>query len=152
MREEFWNEYRKIEKDLFITAICYVHNTEDAKDCLSEAAICGYKGYGRLRRKEYFKTWLMRIVINKCKDFTRKRRYTEGLEDNLGVFYNFPWEDIEITEAICRLKREEALYISLKFYNDMTYEEMARLLKQPVSTVKYRTGRAIEKLKKIMEV
>lgn len=54
-------------------------------------------------------------------------------------------------EAICGLDSKTALYITLRFYNDMTYEEMSKVVKLPVSTVKYKTAGALKKLRKIME-
>ena len=151
MRKLFEQEYVKIEKSLFLVAIGYLRNTEDAKDAVQDAVVCAYRSFDKLKRKEYFKTWLTRIVINKCKDFLKRRKYTAELQDNLNSFYDMPAEDFEIMEAICRLDSKTALYITLRFYNDMTYEEMSKVVKLPVSTVKYRTAGALKKLKKIME-
>lgn len=151
MRELFEREYKKIEKALFLTAISYLHNTEDAKDALQEAAISAYQGFGRLKNIEYFKTWMTRIVINKSIDIGRKQKYTVELTDNINVFYDMSESDMEILDAICSLGSELSVYISLRFYNGMTYEEAAKVLRLPVSTVKYRTKKAIKKLKNILE-
>ena len=69
MRELFEQEYRKHEKSLFLVAVAYLHNTEDAKDVLQESALAAYKAINTLKNKEYFKTWITRIVINRCKNF-----------------------------------------------------------------------------------
>lgn len=151
MRELFEREYKKIEKSLFLVAISYLHNTEDAKDAVQEAALSAYKSFHKLRDIEFFKTWLTRIVINKSKDIKKGRKYTEEMTDNLAVFYDMPVSDMEILDAVCRLSPKLSVYISLRFYEDMTYEETARVLKQPVSTVKYRTNKAIKELKNILE-
>lgn len=151
MRQLFEQEYKKHEKALFLVALGYLHNTEDAKDIMQEAALSAYQAYGNLKHKEYFKTWLTRIVINKSKNFLKKQRYTEELTDDLNVFYNTPDTDTEVLDAICRLNSKVSIYITLRFYNDMTYDEVARALKQPVSTVKYRTNNALKELKLILE-
>ena len=44
-----------------------------------------------------------------------------------------------------------SIYITLKFYNDMTYDEMAKSLVVPVSTVKHRTKSALNELKNLLE-
>lgn len=150
MRKLFEQEYAKVEKSLFLIAIGYLHNTEDAKDAVQEAVISAYQSFDKLKHKEYFKTWITRIVINKSKDFLKKRKYTVELTDNLNSFYNMPLEDFEIMEAICSLDSKIAIYITLRFYNDMTYEEMSKVLKLPVSTVKYKTVNALKKLKKLL--
>ena len=151
MRELFEQKYRECEKSLFLVAIGYLHNSHDAKDCVQEAALSAWKSFGGLKNMEYFKTWITRIVINKCKDFLRKQRFTDELTDTAGVFSEVPERDIEIMDALCKLNLKTAVYITLRFYNDMTYEEVAQTLKMPVSTVKYRTKIALKELKVMLE-
>ena len=149
--ELFEEKYKEYEKALFLIAVGYLHDTEDAKDCVQEAVFSAYKSYGRLKNKDLFKTWITRIVINKCKDFLKKRRYHAELKDDIGVFYELPQSELEIIDALCRLDAKLSQYITLRFYNNMTYEETAGALKQPVSTVKYRTKKALIRLKEILE-
>lgn len=151
MYELFEQKYIECEKSLFLVAISYLHNTEDAKDCVQDATIVAWKSFDKLRNKELFKTWITRIVINKCKDYLKKQRYTEELTDSLNVFYNAPTEEIDIIDCICKLPPKLSIYISLRFYNDMTYEEVAQVLKEPVSTTKYKTQKALLELKKYLK-
>lgn len=147
LRVLFEQEYKKHEKALFLVAIAYLHNTEDAKDVLQEAALSAYKAMDGLKNKEYFKTWLTRIVINKCKNFLKSRRYTEELTDNINVFYSIQTDEMEIMDALCKMNPKSSIYITLKFYNNMTYDEIAKSLRLPLSTVKYRTKTALKELK-----
>lgn len=151
MYELFEQKYIECEKSLFLIAISYLHNTEDAKDCVQDATILAWKSFNKLRNKELFKTWITRIVINKCKDYLKKQQYTEELTDSLNVFYNAPTEEIDIIDCICKLPPKLSIYISLRFYNDMTYEEVAQVLKEPVSTTKYKTQKALLELKKYLK-
>lgn len=151
MQELFEQEYAKIESSLFLVAMGYLHNSEDAKDALQEAVIAAYQSYGSLKNPQYFKTWLTRIVINKSKDFLRKQRFTEAFTDEISVFSELPTADFEMMDAICRLGKELSKYITLRFYGDMTYQEVAAVLNMPVSSVKYRTKVAMNKLKHILE-
>lgn len=151
MRELFEQEYKKIEKSLFLVAIGYLHNTEDAKDCVQEAVLSAFKSFNKLKNIAFFKTWLTRIVINKSKDFKKKQRYSEEFSDELEAFYDMPIEELEVVEAMCKLSPKQSIYITLCFYNDMTYKEMAETLKLPLSTVKYRTKNALLELKRILE-
>ncbi len=151
MRELFEHEYKKVEKSLFLVAIGYLRNTEDARDAVQEAVLSAYQSFNKLKNKEYFKTWITRIVINKSLDLLRSRKYNEELTDNINVFNDIPYSDVELLDAICRLKPQKTIYITLRFYNDMTYEETAKTLKQPLSTVKYRTKTALKELKSILE-
>jgi len=129
----------------------FLRNTEDAKDALQEAAMSAYLSYDRLRDKKYFKTWMTRIVINKCKDLVRKSRPSVELTDELEVFSSTDHSDFEMLDAISRLGKEKAVYITLRFYNDLSYADVSRVLRLPVSTVKYRTAKALEELKRSLE-
>ena len=103
MYELFEQKYKECEKSLFLVAFGYLHNTEDAKDCVQEAVLSALKSYNSLNNKEFFKTWLTRIVINKSKDYLKKQKFTEELTDNLNVFYDMPQDEIGIMDCICKL-------------------------------------------------
>ena len=149
--ELFEREYKECEKSLFLVAVGFLHNTEDAKDCVQEAVLSALKSFDALNNKVYFKTWLTRIVINKSKDYLKRQRYTEELTDNLNAFYNMPLEEMGIMDCVCKLPPKYSVYITLRFYNDMTYEEVSKTLRQPVSTVKYKTKKALNELKSLLE-
>ena len=137
LRELFEQKYKECEKSLFLVAVGYLHNSDDAKDCVQEAVLSAFKSFDKIKNKEFFKTWMTRIVINKCKDFLKKQRYTEELTDNLNVFYSISTQDMEIMESLCKMDSKKSLYITLRFYNDMT--------------VKYKTKKALEELKSLLE-
>lgn len=151
MYELFEQKYKACEKSLFLVALGCLHDTEAAKDCVQDAAYSALQSFGKLKNADYFKTWITRIVINKSKDYLRKKRFSLELSDKLNVFCDLPSEEIEIMDCILRLDRKQAVYITLRFYNDMTYDEVAEVLRQPVSTVKYRTKTALSELKKQLE-
>ena len=80
---------------MFLVAIGYLYNTEDAKDCVQKAVLSALKSYNTLRDKIYFKTWLTRIVIRKSKDYLKKQRFTEELTDKLNVFYDMTYAAVQ---------------------------------------------------------
>lgn len=151
MKDLFEQEYKKCEKSLFLIALGYVHNTEDAKDVLQDAAVAAYRAFAGLKHREYFKTWMTRIVINKSKNFLRSKQQTEELTDHLQLFSEFSEEDMGIVDAICRMDTKLSVYITLRFYHGMTYKEVAKVLKQSESTTKYKTKKALEVLKLLLE-
>lgn len=148
---DFEVRYIEAEKSLYLVAVSFLHNTEDARDAVQEAAISALRGYSKLKNKDYFKTWITRILINKCKDFLKAQRYSLELTDSIGAFARIPDEEIEVMDCLCRMDSAEAKYITLRFYGDMTYDEVSGLLRLPVSTVKFRTKRAMEKLRIMLE-
>lgn len=151
MYDLFEQKYKECEKSLFLVAIGFLHNTEDAKDCVQEAVFAAWKSFAKLQNPAFFKTWMTRIVINKCKDYLKQKRYTETLTDARQIFYELPTEDLFIMDCICKLPAKLAVYITLRFYHDMTYAQVASVLKQPISTVKYKTQKALLLLKTNLE-
>ena len=125
MYELFEQKYKECEKSMFLVAFGFLHNSEDAKDCVQESVLSALKSFPKLKNIDYFKTWITRIVINKSKDYLKKQRFSEELTDNLNVFYDMPTDEIGIIDCICKLKSKSSIYITLRFYNDMTYDEVA---------------------------
>lgn len=72
---------------------------------------------------DFFKTWRTHIAINKFKDLLKRQRYTEELKNDLEAFYDMPTEEMSVVAAICKLGSNKSIYITLYFYNDMTYKE-----------------------------
>lgn len=93
MYELFGQKYAECEKSLFLIAIGYLHDTEEAKDCVQESVLSALKSFDKLKNTEYFKTWLTRIVINKSKDFIKSEDTPWSLQIPLTFF------------AICRLRK-----------------------------------------------
>lgn len=59
---------------LYRTALIYLGGEAAALDAVDEAVYRGLLACGRLRRPEFFSTWLTRILLNACADELRRRR------------------------------------------------------------------------------
>lgn len=150
MNDEFEKQYMPLEKTLYIVALSYVKNTEDAKDMVQEAALAAYKSYSKLRHREYFKTWMTRILINKCLDFLNKKKAPEYIIDSEQMFSELPTQELEILDTICRLPNKLRPLIVLRFYHGFTYQETACTLRISESLAKYRTKLALQKLEEML--
>ena len=51
---------------MYKVAKSYLRNEEDVADAMSETVLAAFEHIKELRRPEYFKTWLIRILINQC--------------------------------------------------------------------------------------
>ena len=58
---------------MYKIAWSYLKNEEDVADVLQETTLACYEKLGDLKQNRYFKTWMTRILINKCKDCLEKR-------------------------------------------------------------------------------
>ena len=120
------------------------------------------KNYHKFEHLSSEKTWLIRITINTCKDLLRtswlRRVTTFGtLEEQNQTQYEQPFDmtqsesNNELYEMIMKLPQRYKEVILLFYYEDFSYDEMAKILNIPKGTVQSRLARGREKLKKMME-
>lgn len=129
---------------------------EDIEDAFQETIIKAYKGIGRLKSEEYFKTWLIRIMINECTNLLRKTKDTIYIEDVKSSVCNIQEKEsrqqVEVFELINELEENLRMVTLLYFYEDMPQREIAKVLEIPHGTVRSRVSRAKEKLRELMSM
>ncbi|WCR25821.1 sigma-70 family RNA polymerase sigma factor [Paenibacillus thiaminolyticus] len=147
--------YTLIEENkerLYRLAFSFVRNREEALDIVQETVYKAIISVGQLRQPQFLKTWLFRIAINCAHDALRKSKRVVAMEDGvLDAMVNPPEsnreEMFDVRQAIERLDQKYKKVIILKFFEDMTLEDVAEILELPISTVKSRLYRGLEKLK-----
>jgi len=126
----------------------------ELEDLLQEVWLSVYTGIGRLRRADSFRTWLYRIVRNKCvKTFRAKQRHPFTLDttddlaerlDETGILRRH----IEILpEAMGHLSAEHREVLWLRYWEGFSCEKIARVIGVNTGTVRSRCHYAREKLK-----
>lgn len=150
----FAEAFSEVEEEIYRVAFLYVKNRDDALDIVQETALSCFQNAKKLREAKYFKTWAVRIAINRSLDFLRKSGRTLPLgEDLSGV----PAAGGDEAEAIARITLEDLLnrldeaeksVILLKYHCGYTFSEIAKMLKIPPGTAKSVCYRAISKLRK----
>ena len=79
---------RRYRNDVFGLAYHLIRDREDAWDVSQEVFIKAYRSVGRFRGEASFKTWLLRITSNHCKDVFKKRRLkTVAFDGAVGLTY-----------------------------------------------------------------
>ena len=139
-----------------------VKDQQLAEDIFQEVFYKVMKNYHKFEHLSSEKTWLIRITINTCKDLLRtswlRRVTTFGtLEEQNQTQYEQPFDmtqsesNNELYEMIMKLPQRYKEVILLFYYEDFSYDEMAKILNIPKGTVQSRLARGREKLKKMME-
>lgn len=132
----------------------------EAEDAAQEAFLRAYRNLDRYDRSRSFKTWLLSIASNFCIDIIRKRRLSLlSLDDLLPgeVMSAIEHQSIEelmvdgerdrsVQEMMSLLKGDERAIIILRYWNDLSYEEIADALGINVGVVKSRLFRARQAL------
>ncbi|MDB8576146.1 RNA polymerase sigma factor [Turicibacter sanguinis] len=149
-------------QDVLKIAYLYVKDQQLAEDIFQEVFYKVMKNYHKFEHLSNEKTWLIRITINTCKDLLRtswlRRVTTFGtLEEQNQTQYEQPFDmtqsesNNELYEMIMKLPQRYKEVILLFYYEDFSYDEMAKILNIPKGTVQSRLARGREKLKKMME-
>ena len=142
----------QLEDDLYKIARTRLNNQEDIFDAIQETMISAYKSIGKLKKVEFFKTWIIKILINKCNDVYKNIHIVEldetviGKEDINNSINNL--EDNLNFEYIMKiLNYDERITMTLYYLEEYTTKEIGELLKTNENTIKTRIRRAKEKIK-----
>ncbi|MGL4911585.1 MAG: sigma-70 family RNA polymerase sigma factor [Romboutsia sp.] len=139
------------ESDLYRVAIAITKDEDDALDCIQETIVQVYISIRNLKNNEYFKTWLIKILINKCNELIKKnKRILELKKADIQNLYEPEKQDLDIKESIDRLDDELKILLILYYYQDMSVKDISESLEIPKGTVKSRLSRARSKLREIL--
>lgn len=61
-------------QSMYKVAAAYLKNDEDVADAIQDTILSCYENLKSLKQNRYFKTWMIRILINKCKDMIQKKK------------------------------------------------------------------------------
>ncbi len=158
---------KKYLKPVYGFVFRYTGNAADADDITQETFVKVWRNIKKFDRQKKFKTWLFTIAKNTALDFFKKRKTIpfSNFEDENG--YNFvadnlasqslsPAQEAEkketagfVSSAISQLSSNYQKIISLRHDKDLSFQEIADFLGEPINTVKSRYRRAILAAKKI---
>jgi len=149
--EAFSKLIKIYEKDLYRVAIAILKNEDDALDGIQDAILQAFKSIKNLNKPQYFKTWLIKILINSCNAIANKKRKVVEYDE----WRNKPHEeqccgDIDIKNAINRLEDDLRILIILYYYEDMSVKSISESLMIPEGTIKSRLARARGYLKEYL--
>ncbi|RAK15200.1 RNA polymerase sigma-70 factor (ECF subfamily) [Anoxybacillus vitaminiphilus] len=150
-KEAFINLIEEYKEYLYKTAYLYVKNQHEASDIYQETVYKAFISIYKLRRPEYFKTWITRILINNVRDSYRKSKKVVFLEDNELLTENLHSVDkisnIDLYNAIDSLCVKHKTAIILRYIHDMPIKDIAKVMRCSENTVKSYIHRALKSLK-----
>ncbi len=146
----------KQEKDkLYRTAYSYVRNEEDALDVFQQTVLLAIESIHQLREPKYFTTWLMKICINVSLGVLQKQKNVILIDElkfqSLSTEIATSDEKMDLLDAIYRLDEKYKTVLLLKYYEDLTFEQIAKVLGEPLGTVKSNGKRGLAKIKKTLK-
>ncbi len=119
-----------------------LHNTHDAEDAVQDAALRGWRRIDTFDTRRSFKGWWFAILQNCCIDMLRraKRRTTESLEgrDPPKDSHEEQLDWTDLVSAIETLSEAHREILRLRYFADLSYDEIAEALAMPKGTVSSR--------------
>jgi RNA polymerase sigma-70 factor (ECF subfamily) len=134
---------------------------EDADDALQNTFVNAWRNISDFRSESSLYTWLYAIATNEALTLINKRTKNSAISlDDLGSWFansteGSTWFDgneaqIKLQNAIIQLPEKQRIVFNLKYYDDMTYEDMSKVLKTSVGALKASYHHAVKKIEKLL--
>ena len=134
---------------------------EDADDALQNTFMNAWKNISNFRKESSIFTWLYTIATNEALAILNKRnRRTQIPLDDLNNFFKNSLEgsswfdgdeaEIKLQNAILKLPEKQRLVFNLKYFDEMTYEEMSVVLKTSEGALKASYHHAVKKIENLL--
>lgn len=133
-------------------------NREDAEEAIQDAFLRAFRALGSYEDRERFSAWLTRILVNQCRTVLASSHRREAVFSDLEVRHaehyanaderESEWPEME--RALAQLPAEQREAIVLRYADDLTYDEMARVTGAGESALKMRVQRAFARLRVLL--
>lgn len=142
---EAWGEIvNRYKEAIFGLCLGFLRNHADAEDISHDTFIRAYENLYRYRVEKRFSTWIFTIASNLCRNRLRYRRHhpiaplPAQMEGGCNPATTIAQEDrqTQIRQGLSRLPYRYRTPITLRYYNDLSYHQIARILSLPEGTVK----------------
>jgi len=165
-REAFGELYYRYKDKVFNTAYRIVGDYERARDVSHDVFLKVHTDAGGFRFKSSFSSWIYRITVNRSLDESRRARRRKGdvsMDAMAGELSSRRRADrpedaaldhesqSELLAALERLSPKLKAVIVLRYFEGLSYEQIAEVIEHPVGTVKSRLRRAHRKLAALLE-
>jgi RNA polymerase sigma factor (sigma-70 family) len=154
----------RYRKPVYHMILKMVRNVDDAEDLTIEAFAKAFRSLSRFKKDYTFSTWLFRIATNNAIDFIRKKKLeTMSLDtsftDDVGENVTIDVEDNDLNPMeetikgqkiklirifVDKLPPKYQRLVKLRYFDELSYEEIAKELEAPLGTVKAQLHRARE--------
>ncbi len=146
---------------VFTLALRIVKNNEDAEEVAQDTFVKMYKQLPQFKGDAKFSTWLYKIAYYGSLDVLKKQkrnRETSSIESFKEAYSREEGEALElqdrqklVKEAIQKLHGEDALVITLFYFEECSLEEISKIMNLSVNTLKVRLFRSRKKLSEILK-
>lgn len=147
-KEAFTREVLEAEETMYRVARSILGNDEDCADAMQNAILAAYSKLHTLKNEAFFKTWLIKILMNQCYQMIRERKETVSYEEYMeGQFEKAypamePREESEVFLEVMNLQDKYRLPFVLHYVEGYSVREIAKMLEISQQNVKVRLHRS----------
>ena len=148
----FAQEVREVTDTAFAVSYLILGNSADCEDAVGQAILQAYESRGKLRKRESFRAWFIKILRNEAYGILRRQRRVQPVDEL--PEQSAPQEDtderLDLQSAMMELDADQRTALLLQ-QEGYSMEEIAQTLDAPVGTVKSRIYRAKSTLRTILQ-
>ena len=131
----------------------YFRGEADVADVIQDTILNAFEHIRELKKPEYFRTWLVRILINNCNRLYKQNWKSYGLEEVPETAVSSSgMGDVEFHEMLCSLPGDSRTIFLLYYGEQFTTREIGQMLHMKETTVKSRLHRGKQKLRAEMQI
>jgi len=146
-REAFVRLIKASEPSMYRVAKSFLRTDSECADAIQETILKAFQAIGSIKNPTYFKTWLIRILINVCQRTLKMNKKVIPIAELSEQSYeNNMQQGLELWEAVQSLEDELKIIVTLFYVEDVPIKDIAAMLDLPEGTIKSRLYRAREKL------
>jgi len=134
---------------LYQVAFSILHSHQDAEDAVQQGMLKAWAARSRAR-VQTLRPWLMRIVVNECRNIQRYRMRVVLSEELRMGSESFTPPDLDLWNAVQGLPDSLRLPFAMKYVAQFTEREVAHAMRLPVSTIKNRLAKAKKNLRAVL--
>ena len=139
------------KQSMYKVARGFLREEEDVADAMSQTVLDCYEKIATLKQCSYFKTWMIRILINNCKDMLRKKRGDISLETAPEIEERSDQSSQQgFREMVAPLEEKDQSIFMLYYVYGLKVKEIAACMEMKENTVASRLKRGRETLRKEM--
>lgn len=135
-----------------------VKNHEDADDILQNTFIKVFKNIDKFKHQSSLKTWLYKIATNECITFLNnpKRQEFEALDDTkferpAEASIDYDSIHLNLAKAIETLPAKQRAVFNMRYFDEMSYQEIAEITETNVNALKTSFHLAVKKIESILK-
>lgn len=150
----------KYQESLYWHINRMVNSHEDCNDVLQNTFIKVYKNISGFESKSKLYTWLYKIATNETITFLnkRKRKRTESIEETVSIGAMTANDSVDgdqlilrLNQAVSLLPKKQKLVFNMRYYDEMTYDQISEILGTSVGGLKASYHHAVKKIESFIK-